>query len=98
MDEPFAALDAQTKTDMQEELIQIWQKHKITIVFITHSVEEAVMLGTKVAVMTHRPGKIREMIPISLDEQRDVTSNQFNQYKREILTLIKEEVALAKAL
>jgi NitT/TauT family transport system ATP-binding protein len=98
MDEPFAALDAQTKTDMQEELVQIWQKHKITIVFITHSVDEAVMLGTKVAVMTHRPGKIKEMIPISLDEQRDVTSNQFNQYKREILTSIKEEVALSKAL
>ncbi len=91
MDEPFAALDAQTKLDMQEELVRIWKKYKVTIVFITHSIDEAVLLGTKVAVMTHRPGKIKEEMTIDLPEERDITSDQFNAYKRRIMDLLKEE-------
>lgn len=98
MDEPFAALDAQTKMDMQEELVRIWQHHKVTIIFVTHSVEEALILGSKVAVMTHRPGKIRELISINLPRPRDITSNPFNHCKREILSLVKEEGELAKVL
>ena len=58
MDEPFAALDAQTKLEMQEELVAIWQKHRCTIVFVTHSVDEALVLGNKIVVMTRRPGRI----------------------------------------
>lgn len=96
MDEPFAALDAQTKMDMQEELVRIWEKFKITIIFITHSIDEAVLLGTKVAVMTHRPGKIRETMSIDLPRPRDITSDRFNHYKRHILQLLKEEGELAK--
>lgn len=91
MDEPFASIDAQTKLDMQEELVKLWEKHRITVIFITHSVDEALILGTKVAVMTRRPGKIRETIPIELPRPRDTTSDAFNDYKRKILQWIKEE-------
>jgi NitT/TauT family transport system ATP-binding protein len=97
MDEPFAALDAQTKMDLQEELVRIWQFHKVTVIFVTHSVEEALILGTKVAVMTRRPGKIRELMNIQLPRPRDITSHQFNEYKRNILGYIRDESKLAKA-
>jgi len=91
MDEPFASIDAQTKSDMQEELVKLWEKHKITVIFITHSIDEALILGTKVAVMTRRPGTIREMMPINLPRPRDVTSDEFNSYKRRIRELLHEE-------
>lgn len=97
MDEPFAALDAQTRMDMQEELVKIWQQHRRTVIFVTHSVEEALVLGTKIAVMSHRPGKIKEIITLDLDRPRDVTSNSFNRLKRDILALLREEGSLAKA-
>ncbi|GAB4057637.1 ABC transporter ATP-binding protein [Uliginosibacterium sediminicola] len=97
MDEPFAALDAQTKIEMQEELVSIWQRHQGTVVFVTHSVDEALVLGSQVAVMTHRPGRIRELIKLDLPRPRDSTSPEFNEYKRHILALIREESALARA-
>ena len=96
MDEPFAALDAQTKLDMQEELVGIWQRYAGTIVFVTHSVDEALILGTKIAVMTHRPGRIRELIDLDLARPRDITSVAFNDLKRHVLALIKEEATLAR--
>ena len=96
MDEPFAALDAQTKLEMQEELVTIWQKYSSTIVFVTHSVDEALILGTQVAIMTHRPGKIRELIRVDLDRPRDVTSVEFNQLKRHVMDIIREEAQLAR--
>ena len=97
MDEPFAALDAQTKMEMQEELVALWQRYEGTIVFVTHSVDEALILATKVAVMTHRPGRMRELIDIDLPRPRDTTTPEFNQYKRHVLSLIREESALAHA-
>ncbi|ALU90890.1 ABC-type nitrate/sulfonate/bicarbonate transport system, ATPase component protein [Herbaspirillum rubrisubalbicans M1] len=97
MDEPFAALDAQTKMEMQEELVALWQRYEGTIVFVTHSVDEALILATKVAVMTHRPGHMRELIDIDLARPRDTTTPEFNQYKRHVLSLIREESALAHA-
>jgi NitT/TauT family transport system ATP-binding protein len=97
MDEPFAALDAQTKLEMQEELVTLWQRYESTIVFVTHSVDEALILATKVAVMTHRPGRIRELIDVALPRQRDSTSQAFNDAKRHVLSLIREESALAHA-
>ncbi|KAF7599888.1 MAG: ABC transporter ATP-binding protein [Candidatus Dactylopiibacterium carminicum] len=97
MDEPFAALDAQTKLEMQEELVAIWQRHQGTVVFVTHSVDEALVLGSQIAVMTHRPGRIRELIKLDLPRPRDSTSAEFNEYKRHILALIREESALARA-
>jgi NitT/TauT family transport system ATP-binding protein len=97
MDEPFAALDAQTKLEMQEELVTLWQRYEGTIVFVTHSVDEALVLATKVAVMTHRPGRIRALIDIDLPRPRDTTTQAFNDYKRQVLSLIREESALARA-
>ena len=97
MDEPFAALDAQTKLEMQEELVTLWQRYESTIVFVTHSLDEALILATKVAVMTHRPGRIRELIDVALPRPRDSTSQAFNDAKRHVLSLIREESALARA-
>jgi len=91
MDEPFAALDAQTKLEMQEELVAIWQKRRCTIVFVTHSVDEALVLGNKIVVMTRRPGRIRESVTFDLPRPRDITSHEFNDAKRRVLALIREE-------
>jgi NitT/TauT family transport system ATP-binding protein len=93
MDEPFGALDEQTRMDMQKELVRIWQQHQGTIVFVTHGIDEALTLGTHVAVMSARPGRIREIIPIELSRPRDITSPQFNQTKRHILDLLRSERA-----
>nr|WP_263324465.1 ABC transporter ATP-binding protein [Neobacillus sp. Marseille-Q6967] len=90
MDEPFAALDPFTKADMQEELARIWQEHKRTIIFVTHSVEEALILGTKIIVLSNRPGRVNKIIDLDMSRPRDTTSPIFNQYKREILDLIKK--------
>jgi len=70
MDEPFAALDAQTRETLQDELLRIWSLHKKTIVFITHSLDEAIFLSDRVAVMTPRPGRIKEIIDIDLPRPR----------------------------
>ena len=93
MDEPFGALDEQTRMDMQNELVRIWQEHQGTIVFVTHGIDEALTLGTHVAVMSARPGRIREIIPIDLSRPRDITSPQFNKTKRHILDLLRSERA-----
>ena len=89
MDEPFGALDEQTRMDMQNELISIWQKHQGTIVFVTHGIDEALMLGTKVVVMSARPGRIRDVIDLDLPRPRDITSPQFNEFKRHVLGLLR---------
>ncbi|WP_429499506.1 ABC transporter ATP-binding protein [Robbsia andropogonis] len=98
MDEPFAALDAQTKEEIQEALVTIWQQSRSTIVFVTHSIDEALLLGTKVAVMTHRPGRIRELISVDLPRPRDITSPAFNDLKRHVHALILEEASAARQL
>ncbi|MFN5528857.1 ABC transporter ATP-binding protein [Bradyrhizobium sp.] len=91
MDEPFGALDEQTRMDMQNELVRIWQQHQGTIVFVTHGIDEALTLGTQIAVMSARPGRIAEIIPIDLPRPRDITSPQFNALKRHILALLRGE-------
>ena len=93
MDEPFGALDEQTKMDMHAELIRIWRESRSTIVFVTHSIEESLALGTHVAVMSARPGRIRELIPIDMARPRDPTSPVFNDYKRHILSLLRTQVS-----
>ena len=88
LDEPFSALDTFTRTTLQGELLRIWQHHKRTFVFITHNVEEAVLLGNRVAVMAKTPdgGTLVREIEIDLPRPRDTTSAEFNDYKRQILT------------
>jgi NitT/TauT family transport system ATP-binding protein len=76
MDEPFSALDAQNKLLLQEELLRIWEEHKKTVVFITHSVDEAVLLGDRVMVMTAQPGRVKRFVPIPLARPRDIMELQ----------------------
>ncbi len=91
MDEPFGALDEQTRMGMHAELVRIWRDSRSTIVFVTHSIDESLSLGTQVAVMSARPGRIREMIAIDLPRPRDPTSVGFNDLKRHILSLLSTE-------
>ena len=100
MDEPFAALDAQTRETLQEELVDIWRRTGKTIVFITHGIDEAVVLGQRVAVMTSRPGRIKQIvdIPESLHAGTpDVRSlPQFGALRHDIWSLLHDEVADAR--
>ena len=95
MDEPFAALDAQTRTLMQEELLNVWSRERRTIVFITHNIEEAILLGDRIVVMTARPGRIKEIVTVDLPRPRDVTSEPFNMIRRRVSRLLEEEVRQA---
>jgi len=92
MDEPFAALDAQTREQLQDLLLDIWKRTKTTIVFITHGIEEAVYLGQKVAVMSAKPGKVKEIVNIDLQDRQSVddirSTRQFGEYRHHIWTLL----------
>lgn len=85
-DEPFSALDAFTRTALQNELLRIWERNKRTLLFITHNVEEAVLLGTSVAVMTKASdgGRLVRQVKIDMPRPRDSTGSEFNEYKRDI--------------
>lgn len=101
MDEPFGALDAQTRGMMQELLLGVWEKHKVTVLFVTHDVEEAIFLADRVIVLASRPGRVKKILPIAIDRPRRfdvVTSPQFSAYKREILADIREETLKVMAL
>ncbi len=94
MDEPFGALDSQTRSLMQELLLDIWQASHKTVLFITHDIDESILLGDRVYVMTARPGRIKEMVEISLPRPRTVdmlTTDAFMAIKRRIMHLIHEE-------
>jgi len=93
MDEPFAALDAQSRSVLQRELESLWLRAHKTVLFVTHSIEEAVFLADRVVVMTARPGRVKEIISVDLSRPRDPTSDQFNAYRREATRLIEAEVA-----
>ena len=94
MDEPFGALDAQTRNIMQEVLLKAWEESKKTILFITHDVDESIFLADSVYVMTARPGRLKKKIPIALERPRDFSVKatvQFSEYKEELLSLIRDE-------
>jgi NitT/TauT family transport system ATP-binding protein len=94
MDEPFGSLDAQTRTLMQELLLALWERHHQTVLFITHDIEEALLLADRVCVMTARPGRIKKSIPVPMPRPRSIeltTSPEFNLLRREVLDLIREE-------
>jgi len=85
LDEPFGALDALTRAHLQQELHRIWQQEGITMILVTHDVEEAVYLGDKVVVMEPRPGRIRQVLPVPLPHPRDRASFAFTQVKESLL-------------
>ncbi len=88
MDEPFGALDAQTRLSMQQLLLDVWQKLKTTVLFVTHDIDEAILLADRVCVMSARPGRISREIPITLPRPRsidDLTNPAFIQFKAAIM-------------
>jgi NitT/TauT family transport system ATP-binding protein len=101
MDEPFGALDAQTRGMMQELLLKVWEEHKVTVLFVTHDVEEAIFLADRVVVLASRPGRVKKVLPVRLERPRQfdiVTSPEFSALKREILADIREETLKVMAL
>jgi NitT/TauT family transport system ATP-binding protein len=95
MDEPFGALDSQTRSVMQQLLLRVWEHHHKTVIFVTHDIEEAIFLADRVYVMTARPGRFKEEIVVPLPRPRTVemmTSEAFVTLKRRIIILLQEEV------
>lgn len=94
MDEPFSALDRQTSSQLREELQRIWTETKRTILFITHSVEEAVYLADRVVVLSAKTGKVADIIPIPFDRPRQVYDPDFVEYRHRILDEVRKESTL----
>jgi ABC-type nitrate/sulfonate/bicarbonate transport system ATPase subunit len=92
MDEPFAALDAQNRSFMQDELVRIWQREPKTVVLVTHSIDEAIKLSDCIAVMTRRPGRVKQFISVDLPRPRDEDDKSYLKLKRHLRALIHEEV------
>ena len=94
MDEPFGALDAQTRAQLQEDLLKTWQQDRRTCFFITHDVEEAVLLSTRCVIMSARPGRVKQIIPIDLPYPRNQATKllpEFNEYKNRIWSDVYQE-------
>jgi NitT/TauT family transport system ATP-binding protein len=95
MDEPFGALDSQTRTQMQQLLLKVWERDHKTVLFVTHDIDEAILLGDRVYVMTSRPGRIKEEILVPIPRPRSVgmvMDPEFIELKRKILDLLKNEI------
>ena len=103
MDEPFGALDAQTRVVMQEELLKLWNRERTTILFVTHAVEEAVYLGGQVVVLSAHPGRVKQIVDIGSVadrlgwRERDmddvVASAEFNELRGEVWSLVRHEMS-----
>ena len=94
MDEPFGALDAQTRVVMQEMLADVWKKEKTTVLFVTHDIDEAILMGTKIFVMSRRPGRIKAVLDVNLPGERSHKSMMLPEFlaiKSQIMELIWEE-------
>ena len=91
MDEPFAALDALTRRKMQDELLRLWDDTRFTVLFVTHSIEEAIYLADRIVVLTYRPGRMKRDLIVPLARPRDTASAEFNALKRELAGLVMEE-------
>ncbi|MFS2213579.1 ABC transporter ATP-binding protein [Telluria sp. Tellsp104] len=91
MDEPFGALDALTRRNLQDELLRLWAELKKTVIFVTHSIEEAIYLADRIVVMTYRPGTIKRDLLVDLPRLRDPAAPEFNALKRELGLMVMEE-------
>jgi NitT/TauT family transport system ATP-binding protein len=100
LDEPFASLDAQTRLQMQEMLLKLWSELCVTIVFVTHDIDEAILLSDRILVMSQRPGRIRADLEVPLARPRtadQLTSSEFNRLKKQCLQLLRAESSVAPA-
>ena len=100
LDEPFASLDAQTRLQMQEMLLELWSELCMTIVFVTHDIDEAILLSDRILVMSQRPGRIRADLEVPLAQPRtadQLTSSEFNRLKKQCLQLLRAESSVAPA-
>lgn len=89
MDEPFGHFDATSREYIEKMVIDVWQKTKATILFVTHNIEEAVFLGSRIIVLSQKPTVIKEIIPINLKHPRNYTSPDFIQIRKKVTDLIK---------
>jgi NitT/TauT family transport system ATP-binding protein len=98
MDEPFGALDAQTRTVLQEELLRVWESERKTVLYVTHSIDEAVYLADRIVLLTARPGRIKAEYSVDLPRPRNMEMRGWNSYTKlslEIWTSLREEVDMA---
>lgn len=91
MDEPFGALDAQTRNMLQKELLDLWEKTRKTIIFVTHSVDEAVFLADRIVILSRNPGKIRTIVEVTAPRPRDRTCAECANLRRDVLALIEDQ-------
>lgn len=88
MDEPFGALDSLTRLSMRAEIIRIWQQEQKTILFVTHDVDESIQLADRIVVLSARPGKIAEIVPVTLEHPRDLGSPEYGAIKNRLYELL----------
>ncbi|WP_454856577.1 ABC transporter ATP-binding protein [Rhizobium binxianense] len=93
MDEPFGALDALTRRFLQQQLLEIWRKHRKTVVFVTHSVQEAIYLASRVVIFTARPGRIKLDQPVTIDHPRRINDPAFRELEAVVFDALDEELA-----
>jgi len=101
MDEPFAALDAQNRLILQAELVRLWEETRKTVIYVTHSIEEALGLGDRTVVMTAQPGRIKQIIDVPFPHPRNLmtlsASPEFGKLKLDIWRVLEDEVNRARA-
>jgi len=94
LDEPLGALDSLTRSYLQQELLRIWRQQQVTVVMVTHDVEEAVYLSDKIVIMTPRPGRIRKIVTLDLPHPRDRVDPAFGRYRKEVLEYLAEDYSI----
>lgn len=93
MDEPFAALDALTRQQMQEELLELWNRSKFTMIFVTHSIEEAILLGNRIVLLSPHPGQVKEIMDVNLDDPANRFHGRFTELRDTIHRILFKDVA-----